>query len=90
MIAELPEDDVWLIVRTRSCMHDSAGTFARRVLDASRRRQVMNECADVYNVLGEGGSLAQAVVVLERLLVGIGIRAPGSQPESVGRSGVTP
>ncbi len=63
--AMVDEADVWAMIRERAVIHDTSGSYARRVLDASRRRQMMAVALDVYNALGEGGALAEAVAVLD-------------------------
>ena len=49
----------WLerIASERPVMYDTAGSYACRVVDASRRRQVMHAAAEVFNKLGAGASL---------------------------------
>ncbi len=66
--AKVDEVAVWAMVRKRPVMDDTSGCYAQRVRDASRRRQVMIVAADVYNALGQGGTLADAVAALESLL----------------------
>lgn len=66
--AGVPEADVRSLVRARPVMHDSAGSFARRVRDAARRRAVMFAATDVLERLGRGEPLAEVLPILEGAL----------------------
>lgn len=53
----VPLQDIVRLVEERPVRTDATGSFARRVLDASRRRALMQNCARIYNELGHGATL---------------------------------
>ncbi len=70
--AMVDKAEVWAMVRGRGVMVDTSGSYARRVRDASRRRRVMAVAAEVYNSLGDGGTLVEAVRTLGLVLRDVG------------------
>lgn len=56
--------EVGALVDGRNVMWDLSGSFARRVLDAARRRRIMHVCEAAYRRLGEGGTADEALDVL--------------------------
>ena len=62
--AEVPAEQVAALVAGRAVMWDSSGSFARRVLDAARRRRTMHICEVAYRRIAEGGSVEDALTVL--------------------------
>lgn len=64
-LAEVDIDEVHRLVRWRCVQWDEAGTFCRRVKQASRARAMMQALADAYNALGEGAEPDEALSVLE-------------------------
>lgn len=56
--------EVSALVAGRAVMWDLSGSFARRVLDAARRRRVMHVCEAAYRRLAEGGTPEEALSML--------------------------
>lgn len=63
--AELDEAVVTALVRSRSVMFDTTGSYARRVVEAARRRRLMSICEVAYRRIGEGGTVEDALSVLQ-------------------------
>lgn len=66
--AGLEEVEVRALVEERSVMWDSAGSFARRVAEAARRRHAMEALGDAFNALGEGADPEEVRWLLEAAL----------------------
>lgn len=56
-VAGVDVAEVERLVAERPCMWDLNGGFAQRVVDESRRRQVMALAAKIYNAIEEGAML---------------------------------
>ena len=59
--------DVLRLVQSRPVYADVAGTYAARVLAASRKREAMRSLAEAYNALGEGRPLETVLPALTQL-----------------------
>jgi replicative DNA helicase len=67
----IPESALRELVDDRPCHADTSGGLARRVKDASARREALRLCALAYNAIGSGASLsdvANEIHNLERLV----------------------
>lgn len=62
--AGLKVDEVAALVAGRGVMWDLSGSYARRVLDAARRRRLMHICEAAYRRIGEGGTPEEALSML--------------------------
>lgn len=60
--------EITAMLNDRAVMWDKSGSFARRVLDASRRRRAMTAAARIYNGLGSGARLDEIAADLQELL----------------------
>lgn len=63
--AGLKVAEVAALVAGRSVMWDLSGSYARRVADAARRRRVMHVCEAAYRRIGDGGTVEEALAVLQ-------------------------
>jgi replicative DNA helicase len=63
----LPESDICRLVDGRPVQWDTAGGFARRVIDAARRRALMGLASDIYNSLGAGARLDEVARLVREL-----------------------
>ena len=62
--AGLKVAEVAALVAGRSVMFDLSGSYARRVLDAARRRRVMHVCEVAYRRIAEGDAVDEVLGVL--------------------------
>lgn len=62
--AGVPEAQVAALVASRCVMWDTSGSFARRVIEAARRRRLMCICEATYRRIAEGGTAEEALSVL--------------------------
>lgn len=63
----IPLADIERMVDDRPVMWDTSGAFARRVVDAARRRAVMTYAASLYNKIGSGARLDELADEMRRL-----------------------
>jgi hypothetical protein len=66
-LAGIDESEVARVVDDRPVMWDVNGGFARRVLDAAKRRAVMTHCAKAYNQLAGGARLNEVADLIRRI-----------------------
>lgn len=66
-VAEVDQAEVERLVDARPVAWDRNGSFAARVLDASRRRQIMATAAEVYNAVAAGARLEEIAPLLRTL-----------------------
>lgn len=57
LASESSMDELTQLIEDRPVEWDTNGGFARRVIDAARRRALMEVCAHTYNALGTGSRL---------------------------------
>lgn len=64
MRADVAESVVAAMVRSRPVMFDTAGSYARRVVEAARRRRVMSVCEQAYRSIAGGAPVEEALELL--------------------------
>lgn len=65
--ADVALPELLAIVHDRPVQWDTSDSYAQRVADAARRRQVMTVCARVYNELAGGSRIDEIADELRRL-----------------------
>lgn len=63
--ADVPVAQVAALVAARPIMWDATGSYARRVLEAARRRRVMHIAETAYRRIAEGGTVEEALSLLQ-------------------------
>ena len=63
----IPAVEIARVVDDRPAQWDSSGGFAARVLDAAKRRAVMQHAAELHNALGRGARLEEIAPQVSRI-----------------------
>lgn len=66
--ADVDEAEVRALVFDGSRFHDVHGEFAHRVAEVARRRRAMAAAAEVFNALGDGAAVEDALAHLQPFL----------------------